>query len=129
MNFFEQASKLKLRFATDRGWISTEDLWDLPLINSRVSLDNVAKGLNRELKSSEEESFVTKKSSADEITSLKFEIVKHIISVKMDEIEVNEKKVINMAKKNRILAILAAKEDAELEGKSADELKELLAEI
>ena len=51
MNIFEQASRLKLTFSTNKGQLSVEHLWDLSL----DSLDTLAKGVNRELKASEEE--------------------------------------------------------------------------
>ena len=42
-NLFEKASKMKLRFSTTKGVLSTEDLWDLSL----ESLDRIAKNLKR----------------------------------------------------------------------------------
>lgn len=69
VNNFEIASRLKLRFETAVGMISTEDLWTLPLTsNSKVSLDSLAVSLNKELKGSEE-SFVTS-TKKDEILKL-----------------------------------------------------------
>lgn len=45
---FEKASRMKLRFNTQRGVLSVEDLWDLPLIQ----LDNIAIALNKKLQES-----------------------------------------------------------------------------
>lgn len=124
---FEQASKMKLRFVTNRGSVTTEDLWDLPLTNSGgFSLDCVAKALNKAVNESEEESFVVKKSTANVLVKLKFDIVKHVIKVKLDEITVNKKAAETKAKKERILSILADKEDDALKNESPEELKKIL---
>ena len=48
---FEKASRMKLRFNTQRGVLSVEDLWDLPLIQ----LDNIAIALNKKLQESKTE--------------------------------------------------------------------------
>lgn len=126
---FEEASKLKLRFQTSVGVLSVEDLWDLPLVSQGISLDNLAKLLNKAVKESEEKSFVVKKSTMNITLGLKFDIVKHIIKVKLEEAEASEKKEINKAKKEKILELLAKKKDDALEEKSEDELKELLEEL
>ena len=62
MNIFEQATRAKLRFSTPNGMVSTEDLWDLPLtsLNSkRANLDDIARTLDAELKSTASVSFVS----------------------------------------------------------------------
>lgn len=123
---FEQASKLKLRFSTSVGSITAEDLWDLPLTNGDSSLDNIAKAINRTLKDSEEESFVLKKTGANKLMTLRMDIVKHIISVKLQEIEDNEKRADNKAMEQKLLSALASKEDEELQGLSMAELKKRL---
>ena len=48
---FEKATRLKLRFETVRGYVTTEDLWDIPLsaVNG-FCLDTIAKNLNKKLK-------------------------------------------------------------------------------
>ena len=79
MEMFEKASKQKLRYKVTSGTISTEDLWDLDL----DSLDLLAKTLNKAIKDSEEESFIKSKSTANTTLELKFEIVKHVIEVKL----------------------------------------------
>ena len=83
---FEKSSRLKLRFETDRGNVSVEDLWDMPLTSrATTSLDDVAKQLHRSLKENEEESFVIEKSGANEMLEMKFSVVKHVIKVRLAE--------------------------------------------
>lgn len=50
----------------------------------------------------------------------------HIFNVKVEERKAAELQAENAAKKQKILAILARKQDAELENKSAEELEELI---
>lgn len=126
---FEKASKLKLRFKTSVGNLTVEDLWDIPLSGRGVSLDKVAKALNKTIKEGDEESFVVKKSSKDTALHLSFDIVKHIIEARLLEAEKNEKRAENSAKKEKILSIIADKEDDALKGKSAEELKDLVANL
>jgi len=128
---FEKASRLKLRFYTPVGNLTVEDLWDLPLSASqgRASLDDLAKQLNKAVKESGEESFVIQKSTEDEILLLKFEIVKHVIKVKLQEAKDNENAAIKRAQKDKIMAIIADKDDAELHGKSKEELVALMKNL
>ena len=122
---FKEANRYKLRFDTDRGNVTTEDLWDLPLVNKSVCLDNIAKQLSKKIKEVDEESFVVKKSSADTILELKLEIVKYIISVKLEEKEIKEKSVATKAKKERINSIIADKEDENLRNASVEDLEKM----
>lgn len=126
---FEQASRLKLRFDTARGMVTTEDLWDIPLINSGVCLDDIAKTLNKLVKESGEESFVVKKSRDNAVLTLKFDIVKHIIGVKLADIEAQEQATEVKAKKAHIMSIISDKQDDELKGKSVKSLKKMLDEL
>lgn len=124
---FEKASRLKLRFDTSRGQISVEDLWDLPLTSgtSKPNLDDIAKGVHRELRNSAEtESFVTPASSTgnDEL-QLKFDVVKHVIDVRVAERNAAADAAKRRENKQRILEIVALKEDESLRGKSLDELR------
>lgn len=127
---FERASRLKLRFATNRGLVSSEDLWDLPLTSTvNSSLDSIAKGLNKSIKESEEESFVVKRSDANTILDLQFEIVKHVIKVRISDnaakLDISRKK----EEKTKIERIISSKEDASLENESIDDLKKRLSEL
>ena len=126
---FEEATKLKLRFTTARGNISVEDVWDLPLLNSEISLDNLAKFLYQELEDEGKKSFVVKKNKVSHILELKFNIVKHIIQVRLDEIEEKELLAENKAKKDKILGILSDKEDESLRDMSESKLKKMVKDL
>lgn len=127
MNMFEKASKQKLRFESNRGMLTVEDLWDLPLKHrSGLDLDTLAKGLNRQIKEQEEESFVVKASSTSTTLKTKFDIVKHIIDVRLAEKEKAEEAAAKKAKKDKIMEVIARKEDQSLENLSVEELKSML---
>ena len=120
---FEKASKLKIRF-NYRGLITTEDLWDLDV----KALDYIYKQLMVAKKESETESLLEEKKT-NPILEVQIEIVKYIFSVKVEERKAAELRAENAAKKQKILAILARKQDAELENKSTEELEKLIADL
>ena len=88
MNIFEQATRLKLRFAVGtRVNLTVENLWDLPLTNVKgEDLDHIAIELQEKL-STNEKSFVVQQSKTKEaqLNQLKFDIVKYIIDVRLEE--------------------------------------------
>ncbi len=129
MSDFEKAAKLKLRFDTIRGSISAEDLWDLPLISRGVNLDDIARGLYRQLKSGEDISFVVPDRKSDETVQLKFDIVKHVIDVRVAEAKLATEAKERAEKKQRILAIIADKQDDDLKKMPIEELKKALTEL
>lgn len=124
MNIFEQASRAKLRFDTQVGMLTTEDLWSLPLTSkTKVNLDDIAIGLSAQLKATSE-SFVST-SKTDEVLSLKLEVVKHIIGVRVaennDRLEAEKRR----QQREQIQSLIARKESESLESLSLDELREL----
>ena len=132
MSIFEQAIRSKLRFSTTKGLLTVEDLWDLPLVSmsgAQVNLDDLARVAYKEMEESACRSFVQKASKISETAKLKFDIIKHIIDVRLAErdaaIERSEKAV----KKQRILELIATKEDESLAGKSLEELQKLAGEL
>ena len=108
-----------------RGMINVIDLWDLSLTN----LDSVFKTLNAEEKKSEEESLLNTKSKEDEEISNKIEIVKYIVSVKLDEKKKREDAKKNAEMRQRLLEIKAKRQDAALEKMSDEDLDKLLADL
>lgn len=126
---FKQASKLKLRFDTKKGQITTEDLWDLPLTSrTGVSLDAIAIAVNNELQASKETSFVAEKSDGDSILELKLEILKAVIADRKAENAAKRDEAEKKERKDKIARILENKKDEELAGKSVEELEAMLKE-
>ena len=123
-NIFEYATRNKVRFSF-RGLISVEDLWDLSLTN----LDSIYKELNKQSKQSEEESLLNIKTQEDELLNVQIEIVKHIVSVKLAEKEAREKASAKKAQKQKIMSIIAAKQDEALQNSSIDDLQKMLDEL
>ena len=132
MDLFEKATKEKVRFATKKGVLCVEDIWDLPLTSAKgVSLDNLARRFNKKLKEVKEESFVEKPIPDPEKTlvELKFELVKRVIEIKVAERDKRKKAAERKEKKEKILSIIADKQDESLKGTSLEDLQKMLAEV
>ncbi len=125
---FKRASRLKLRFRTVKGDVSTEDLWDIPLTSRTTgfSLNDLAKSLSKAVKEDAEEDFVAKKSAANSVLDLKFSIVKEVIKDRLEERELNKNRVAAKAQKEKILSIIASKEDEALLSMDIEELKKMV---
>lgn len=121
---FEYATRNKVRFPF-KGMISVEDLWDLSLTN----LDSIYKTLNKQVKQSEEESLLSTKASVDTELEVQIAIVKYIVSVKLAEKEAAEKASAKKAQKQKIMSIIATKENEALQNNSIDDLKKMLDEL
>lgn len=131
MSIFEQASRMALRFESARGALTVESLWQLPLQSkSGFDLDTIAKGINAQLKATEEESFVTTNASPQTaLRSLQLDILKHIIAVRKQENADALAKVNKAAKRAKLIEQLGKRQDAALEGMSEEEIKKQLAEL
>lgn len=123
-NIFEYATREALRFHY-KGMQSVEDLWQL----SVKELDSIYKTLNKQVKQSEEESLLTTKSNVDTELEVQIAIVKHIVSVKLAEKEAAEKASAKKAQKQKIMSIIATKQDEALQNSSIDDLKKMLDEL
>ena len=124
---FDKATRIKLRFESTRGALSVEELWDLPL-RGKLSLDSLAKVVNRQIKSETGESFVDSRSTVDTTQELRLDILKHIIGVKLAEESASREAAEKREKNARIRELIAQKQDQELAGKSIEELTEMLAQ-
>lgn len=124
VNIFEYASKNAIRFPY-KGMISTEDLWQLNV----SALDSIYKALNKIKKESDEESLLQIKSKTDIELEVKIEIVKYIVAYKLAEKEKRELEAENKKQKQKILEIIAKRQDTALENMSDEELNKKLLEL
>ena len=134
MSIFEQAARKKLRFASVQGLLSVEHLWDLPLTkpktNDRAYLDEIAICLHGELKNATEVSFVTSsKKPNDAELQLKFDIVKHIIDVRVAENAAAATARTNAEKRQQLLELKARKESEKLGETSIEDLDKMIAAL
>ena len=129
-DIFEKATKLRLRFMTEKGVLSTEDLWSLPLTSKNgLSLNGIAVAVNKSLKASTEESFVEEKPSENPILRLKLEIIKRIIEVKKEEAASAATARERAERKQNLLKLIREKEEGAMSEKSLEELKAELEKL
>lgn len=121
---FETAVRTKMRFPF-RGLVSVEDLWDLSVEN----LDSIFKTLNAQVKKAKEESLLNTKSREDQVLDMQIAIVKYIFSVKLEEENLRLRAKEQKEKKQKLLSILASKQEEDLHNKSVDEIKAMLDEL
>ena len=130
-NLFEYATRNKLRFPSPRGEITLEQLWDVPL-RSRddFNLDTIAKAANKAWKEVSEESFVeTEKTPAHTKREMTLEVVKYVIETKLAEEAAEKKRAENKLEKEKLLKILAEKQDGKLSELSEKELQKRIAAL
>lgn len=123
-NIFEYATRNKVRFFYN-GRLSVEDLWDL----SVEDLDKIYKTLNAQIKQSQEESLLLTRSEVDEKLDIQIEIIKHIVTVKLQEQAAREKEADKREQRQKIMSIIAKKQDESLENASIEDLNKMLAEL
>lgn len=122
---FVIASRMKYRYPY-KGLISTEDLWDL----SPQDLDSIFKTLNSQLKALGEESLLAEaEDKGAGVLRNKIDIIKYILREKLETRARNEQAAANAAKRQRIMEVIASKEDAALRDMSVEDLTKMLDEL
>lgn len=122
-DLFKVAAKKKYRF-NYKGSITVEDLWDL----SVEELDSIYKRLKAQQRNNSEESLLQSISKEDKELTNKIDIIKTIVADKLIAKERALKVAEKKAQNQRILEIMADKQDAALKEKSLEELQAMLAE-
>lgn len=120
-DLFKIATKKKYRFSY-KGQATVEDLWDL----SVEELDKIYKNLKSLQKNASEESLLQTVTKEDKELNNKIEIIKTIVTDKLAAKDRAIKAASQRAQNQRILEIMADKQDAALKEKSIEELQNML---
>lgn len=116
---YKQASRLGLRFASPKGPLTVEQLWDL----KPEMLDGMAVALEEEAAKAGKKSFLATKSSEDKVAKLKFDIVLDVLSTKVEEAALASDAAAIRKHNNKIDLLIAEKEEEDLRGKSVEQLR------
>lgn len=119
MEAYKSASKAKLRFQTSRGVLSVEQLWDLSL----EDLDSLAVSLEAAHKESGKKSFLNKTSVKDKMAKLAFDVALDILNSKVEDNEAALEAIETKQFNEKILNLIAEKQDDNLRGLSIAQLK------
>lgn len=129
-NIFEKASRLGLRFKSEVGDLTVENLWNLPLSSPKQNTDiqRVARIVKRELDDVEYD-ITGLQTNVQSENNLRLEILEHIVSVRQSEIKQREISIANSQKLAKLDEIIASKADNELTQKSIEELMAMRDEL
>lgn len=126
MNIFLEASRLKLRFQTSTGLLTVEQLWDL----KQIQLETIAKNLFSSLKKDDTLDFLDNdlQEESEEVkqNTLRFNIVKEIYTIKKEERKSEKEKQDAKIHNQKIMALIAEKQDESLKSMSVEDLQKLL---
>lgn len=129
---FERALRAKTRFPSPRGSLTLEQLWDVPLRSARddFNLNTIAQAVDADLQKSTKKDFVDGGANP-EATNVKlaFEIVEHVIETKKDEEAAAKTRADNKQEREKLLKILAEKQEGKLSDLSEKELQRRIAAL
>lgn len=119
---YKEASKTKTRFQTSKGPLTVEQLWDLSI----TDLDATAVALQEQYDVSGKKSFLVTKSKKDKALKLQFDIVLDILNTKLEEAAILSAAKEDKEHNNKIIKLIAEKQDESLKGKSIKQLEAML---
>lgn len=121
---YKQASKLGLRIQTNKGLLAVEQLWQL----SQSDLSNAIKAVKKVLVKNDDNelSFLENTKVVDIENQLRFDILKDVYLTKKSEAEAIRNEAETKAHNQKILALIAEKQEGKLRNMSEEELKSLL---
>lgn len=122
MENFKLASQQKLRFQTNKGLLSVEQLWDLSL----EDLDALAVSLETEHKESGKKSFLVKTSVKDKTAKLRFDVTLDVLNTKVEEMQAAQEAAEIKEHNKKIITLISEKQDESLKGKSVKQLEGML---
>lgn len=121
---YKNASNLKLRFSTNKGICSVEQLWDL----TQTDLTDAIKSVKKILKKNDDDelSFLEDAKILDVENQLRFDILKDVYISKKKEADERRTAAEVKIHNQKILTLIAEKKDDSLKGMSVEELEKQL---
>lgn len=121
---YKQASQLKLRFLTNVGQLSVEQLWDL----SQTQLSNAIKAVKKVLKKNDDDEllFLESTKDVDIENQLRFDVLKDVYLTKKKESDELKNAAEIKEHNQKILKLISEKQDDTLKGMSVEELEKQL---
>jgi hypothetical protein len=125
MSNFKEASRIGLRFETSKGALSTEQLWTLPLLHLATVVRNLKALTTKD--NDDDLAFLDEKSTpVDKVVELRFNVAKEIYLAKQAEnVSARDAKT-KKAHNEKILGLIAEKQEGNLKNLSEEELVALL---
>lgn len=121
---YKEASRQKIRFNTNRGLLSVEQIWDLPMKDLIASIKHAKEGLSKD--KDDDLSFLDDTIKVDPVQQLSFDILKDVYLTKKKEAEDRRNELDKKEHNQKILSLIAEKQEGELKGKSIEELERML---
>lgn len=121
---YKEASRLKLRFQTSKGLLAVEQLWDLSL----TELGNCIKSVKKVLKKNDDDelSFLEDNKVTDVENETRFAVLKDVYLTKKKESDDARNAAEIKAHNQKILGIIAEKQEANLRSMTVEELNALI---
>lgn len=131
---YKKASRLKLRFKSPYGPITTEMLWDLKITELKAMVKAQAEKLQNLEKPGDDLSFLEEvvtptETKEIEIEKLRFEILKDVFITRRDEAKDAAADVKKKEEISHLREILRDKKEEELKKLSAEELEEKIKKL
>lgn len=121
-NIWKYAAKNKLVFATNKGTLNASDLFDLKI----EDLDKIYANLKKQEDNQNTYTLLDTKKKENADLEIKIQLVKEVFDDKIAAKEAAEKAAQTREQNRKIKDIIERKKDAELEGKSIEELEKML---
>ena len=127
---YKKAAQVKLRIQTCKGLLSVEDVWGLSLANLDASIRSLAPLVKKYQTEDSDLDFLSSNSSTkNEETSLlelSFEILKDVYITKKEEADARAKAKEIKEFNQRIMSLIAEKQENSLKDKSIEELMAMI---
>jgi len=120
---YKQASRLRLRFTTEKGELSVEQLWGLTPALLSSAIKAVKKVLVKD--NDDELSFLESNTVVDTENQLRFDILKDVYLTKKKEAEEIRDAATIKAHNQKIDALIAMKQESQLQEMSIEDLEKL----